>query len=136
MKDTLATGVTLKKRFDIDKPRTIDFMGDALRVYATPKMVWDIEHTCRDLTLPHLDDGEDSVGARVEVDHLGATLLGMSVDITATVTEVDGRRVTFEVEVHDSLELVGRARHIRFVIDKERQKQRLEAKAEKVAAAQ
>lgn len=134
MKDTLAKGVTLKQRFEVDKPRTIDFMGDALRVYATPAMVWDIEHTCRDLTLPHLDDGEDSVGARIETDHLGATLLGMAVEITAEVIEVDGRRVTFEIEVRDPLEVVGRARHVRFVIDKARQKQRLEAKADKARA--
>ncbi|MDH3453157.1 MAG: thioesterase family protein [Gammaproteobacteria bacterium] len=134
MKDTLANGVTLKKRFEVDKQRTIDFMGEELRVYATPAMVWDIENTCRELTLAHLDEGEDSVGARIETDHLGATLLGMSVEITATVTEVDARRVSFEIEVHDPLELVGRARHIRFVIDKERQKQRLEAKAEKARA--
>ena len=134
MKDTLSEGVTLKKSFEVDKARTIDFMGDALRVYATPAMVWDIENTCRDLMLAHLDDGEDSVGARIETDHLGATLLGMKVEVTATVTEVDGRRVSFAIEVHDPLELVGRARHVRFVIDKDRQKQRLEAKAEKASA--
>ncbi len=134
MKDTLSEGVTLKKSFEVDKARTIDFMGDALRVYATPAMVWDIENTCRDLMLAHLDDGEDSVGARIETDHLGATLLGMKVEVTATVTDVDGRRVSFAIEVHDPLELVGRARHVRFVIDKDRQKQRLEAKAEKASA--
>ncbi len=131
MKDTLTSGVTLTKSFTVDEPRTIDFMGEALRVYATPAMVWDIENTCRDLTLAHLDDGEDSVGARIETDHLGATLLGMTVDIKATVSEVDGRRVSFDIEVHDPMELVGRARHVRFVIDKDRQKQRLEAKAQK-----
>lgn len=136
MKDTLAAGATLKKTFTIDKPKTIDFMGEELRVYATPAMIWDIENTCRDLTLAHLDTGEDSVGARVETDHLGATLLGMSVEITATVTEVDGRRVSFDVEVHDPLELVGRAKHIRFIVDVDRQKQRLEAKAAKVRQAQ
>lgn len=131
MKNTLTDGVTLRRRFDVDKPRTIDFMGEALRVYATPAMIWDIENTCRELTLAHLDEGEDSVGARIETDHLGATLLGMSVEVTATVTGVDGRRVTFEVDVRDPLELVGRATHVRFVIDKARQKQRLEAKAAK-----
>jgi len=136
MKDTLAAGVTLKKTFTIDKHKTIDFMGEELRVYATPAMIWDIENTCRDLTLAHLDAGEDSVGARVETDHLGATLLGMSVEITATVTEVDGRRVSFDVEVHDPLEMVGRAKHIRFVVDVDRQKQRLEAKAAKAKQAQ
>ena len=135
MKDTLTSGVTLSKRFDIDTGRTIDFLGDELRVYATPAMVWDIENTCRELTLAHLDPGEDSVGARIEADHLGATLLGMWVDVTATVAEVDGRRVTLDVEVHDAVEKVGQARHVRFIIDKDRQKKRLEAKAEKAKEA-
>jgi len=129
MKDSLATGVTTTRRFDIDKGRTIDFMGEELRVYATPSMVLDIERTCRDLVFEHLDDGEDTVGARMEIDHLGATLLGMSVEVTATVTEVDGRRVTLEAEAHDGIDLVGKAVHVRFVIEKERQRQRLEKKA-------
>ncbi|MEE2969463.1 MAG: hotdog domain-containing protein [Pseudomonadota bacterium] len=95
-------------------------------------MTRDIEETCRLLTLEHLDEGEDSVGARVEVDHLGATLLGSWVDVTAKVVETDGRRITFEAEVHDPLDQVGKARHVRFVIDKNRQKERLQAKALKL----
>ena len=129
MKDTLKKGLTLTKRFDVDPHRTIDFMGEELRVYATPAMVWDIENTCRELTLAHVDAGEDSVGTRIEADHLGATMLGMWVEVSATVTDVDGRRVTFDVEVRDPVEVVGRARHIRFVLDMERQKKRLQEKA-------
>lgn len=130
MKDTLTNGITLTKRFKVDKARTIDFMGEQLRVYSTPSMVLDIEQTCRDLLLDHTDEGEDSVGTRVEVDHLGATLLGMWVDVKTTVVDVDGRRITFEIEVHDSVEQVGSAKHVRFILDKERQRKRLQAKAE------
>lgn len=132
MKSSLVKGVTESERYAIDKVRTIDFMGEALRVYATPSMVRDVEETCRLLIQRHLDDGEETVGAHVEIDHLGATLLGMEVTVTATVAEVDGRRVTLDAEVRDPLEVVGRAKHVRFVIDRERQKQRLEAKAAKV----
>ena len=132
MKDSLKAGLETICRYDIDRQRTIDFMGDELRVYGTPWMTRDIEETCRLLTLEHLDEGEDSVGARVEVDHLGATLLGSLVDVTAKVGETDGRRITFEAEVHDPLDQVGKARHVRFVIDKDRQKERLQAKALKL----
>jgi fluoroacetyl-CoA thioesterase len=132
MKDTLAVGLTMTRRIDIDTERTIDFMGDELRVYATPMMARDIEIACRDLVFEHLDDGEDTVGARIEVDHLGATLLDSWVDITVTIVDIDGRRVTLESDVKDPLDAVGKARHVRFVIDVERQKQRLETKTAKL----
>ena len=132
MKDSLAEGLSKTARYDIDAERTIGFMGEDLRVYATPKMVRDVEETCRNLIYENLDEGEDSVGVRVEIDHLGPTLIGMWVDVTSTITEIDGQRVTMDVEVRDALDKVGRARHTRFVIDKARQKERLEAKRAKV----
>ena len=133
MKDTLKPGVSHTEKIAIDKDRTISFMGDDLRVYATPRMVLDVEHTCRQLLLPHHDDGEDSVGARVEIDHLGPTLLGQTVTVTAEVAEVEGPRVVFDVNVHDELDHVGKARHIRFVVDKEKQGGRLAKKKARLA---
>ncbi len=135
MKDTLKAGTVHEERIGIDEERTIAFMGDELRVYATPLMVRDIEHTCRQLLLPHHDNGEDSVGARVEIDHLGPTLIGQSVTVRAEVVEVEGPRVVFEVNVHDELDHVGRARHIRFVIDKAKQGGRLAKKKARLAEA-
>ena len=126
-------GITAQRRFDIDEARTIDFMGDEMRIYATPALLRDIEVHCRDFLLEHLDEGEDTVGVRVELDHLAATLLHMWVDITAKVVEKDGRRITLEVEVTDPLEVAASAKHVRFVVDVERQGQRLQAKAAKIA---
>lgn len=117
MKDSLKPGISLTRRVDIDAARTIDFMGDELRVYATPELIRDIEHTCRDLILEHADDNEDSVGTQVTVAHTGATPLGAWVEITATVTAVDGRAVTFEVTAKDPLEDVCKGKHSRFVVD-------------------
>jgi len=135
MKDSLKPGVTHTETIVVDKGRTIAFMGDDLRVYATPSMVLDIEHTCRTLLLPHHEGDEDSVGARVECDHLGATLLGQTVKVTATVVAVEGPRVSFEVEVHDEIDRVGAGKHIRFVINKTKQAERLQKKKDKVASA-
>ena len=129
MKPGLNISATLTKRYEIDKDRTIGFMGEHLRVYATPLMVRDIENACRDLLSNYLDDSENTVGARVEVDHLGPTLIGMWVDVIVKITGIEGRRINFEVEVKDELDIVGRAKHTRFVIDLSKQKERLEAKA-------
>jgi len=133
MKTTLQAGIAAKRKFGIDRERTIDFMGEAARVYATPMLVRDIETTCREFLLEHLDAGEDSVGTRVEIDHLAATLLGMVVEIGVSVAEVKGRAVTFAVEAHDGIDAVCRGRHTRFVVDVAQTEARLAAKAKQAA---
>lgn len=132
MKATLTKGLTTTRRYTIDRDRTIGFMGEAMRVYATPSMVRDVEITCRDWLQDYLDAGENSVGARVELDHLGPTLLDMWVEVQATIAEIEGRRVAFDIEIKDALDQVGKGRHVRFVVDLARQKSRLEAKAAKI----
>jgi fluoroacetyl-CoA thioesterase len=132
MKDSLQAGVNASRKIDIDAGRTIDFMGEALRVYATPELVRDIEHTCRDLLLEHLDEGEDSVGTRVVIDHTGATLVNMSVTISATIKSVEGRLITFEVTAEDDVEPVAKCTHTRFVVETSKLEERLKAKAAKV----
>ena len=135
MKPTLAVGVSGTRELVVDRNSTIDFMGESARVYATPALVRDIELTCRELLLQHLDAGEDSVGTRVELDHLAPTLLGMKVRIEAKIVEVKGRAVAFEVSASDSVEAIGRCRHSRFIVDLKQTEQRLAAKAQKAKAA-
>ena len=131
MKTTLQAGLAAKRKFRIDRERTIDFMGEKARVYATPMLVRDIEVTCREFLLGHLDAGEDSVGTRVEIDHLAATLLGMEVEFSIGVAEVKGRAVTFTVEAHDGVDAVCRGKHMRYVVDLKQTEARLAAKAQK-----
>jgi len=132
MKPGLEAGLSRTRRVEIDAPRTIGFMGEAMRVYATPSMVLDIERTCRDFLGEFLSETENSVGARIELDHLGPTLKDMWIDVTATVTAVEGRRIAFDVEVRDEIDVVGRGKHVRFVVDLAKQRERLEAKAAKI----
>ena len=131
MKTTLRTGVAARRAYLIDPPRTIDFMGEEARVYATPMLVRDIEVTCRELLLEHLDPGEDSVGTRVEIDHLAATLLGMTVTIEATLAELKGRAAVFDILASDGVDVVCRGRHTRFIANVEQVKQRLKQKQAK-----
>ncbi len=134
MSETLKPGLTATRRVAIDADRTISFMGDECRVYSTPKLLYDIEMACRDLLLEHVGTARDSVGTRVELDHIGATLLGMWVEITVTLVEVNGSAVSFDFSVRDSVEEVARGKHNRFIVDIEKTVKRLQSKLAKANA--
>src|SRR5476649_342727 len=131
MSDTLKAGLSATRKIEIDVPRTISFMGDDCRVYSTPNLLYDIEMACRDLLLEHIDAGKDSVGTRVELDHVGATLMGMWVEISVTLTEVNGGAVCFDFSARDAVEEVARGKHNRFIVGFEKTAQRLKAKLAK-----
>jgi len=131
MSEFLKAGLSATRRVDIDRDRTISFMGDDCRVYSTPKLLYDIEMACRDLLLQHIEPGKDSVGTRIELDHVGATLMGMWVEISVTLTEVNGGAVSFDFTARDAVEEVARGKHDRFIVGIEKTAQRLKAKLAK-----
>lgn len=133
MKQDLRPGLSSTMRVVVDAPRTIDFLGENLRVYATPSLIYDYEVACRNLLLACADEGEDSVGTNIAIAHGGATLLGMEVEITATVREVQGRAVTFEVVARDAVEEISRGTHTRFIVEVAKLRARVAAKAAKAA---
>ena len=134
MKPSLVAGLSFAKHIVVDEQRCVSFMGRENMVYATPQMVSDVEYACRDFLLEHLDPGEDSVGAHVTIDHLGATPPGMEVTIEARIASVDRRRVTFEFSVKDAIEEVGRGDHVRFVVDTAKSRERIAAKRVRAAS--
>jgi predicted thioesterase len=68
----------------------------------------------------HLSDGETTVGTRIEVSHLAATPLGDEVRAEATLTSVDGRRLTFDIVAYDSVQRIGEGRHDRAIVSRDR----------------
>jgi fluoroacetyl-CoA thioesterase len=135
MKSSLKSGLSFSKSLTVDEARCIGFMGKEGMVYATPRMVSDVEYACRDWLLQHLDQGEDSVGTHVSIDHLAATPLGLQVTVEAKVAELDRRKVVFEFSVKDKIEEVGRGRHVRFVVENAKRAERLAAKRAKAGLA-
>jgi len=133
MKDTLQAGLASTRRIVIDKPRTIDFLGEELRVYATPELVRDFEIVCREFLLEYCDGGEDSVGTGINISHSGATLLGNPVDISIVVTAVEGRKVTFSLIARDGAEEISRGEHGRFVVQVDKLRAKVAAKAAQTA---
>jgi len=102
----------------VTSEEAITFLGrDGPRVLATPRMIGFMEMTCRNTVLPLLEPGYDTVGTHVNVAHLAATPIGMSVTFTAEVIRVDGRRVEFRVEARDEKEKIGEGTHERAIIN-------------------
>ncbi len=130
MKSSLKPGLTATRAIRVDRNRTIDFLGEELRVYATPEFVRDIEWVCREFLLEYVDEGEDSVGIGIELTHGAATPLDMEVEISVTVNQVDGRQVWFDVVARDAAEEIGSGRHGRFIVAVDKLRQRIAGKIE------
>ena len=105
------------------------FGSGLVDVLATPVLVGFCEECARRLVEPHLTTGQKTVGASISLDHLAATPPGMTVTVRATLVEVEGRRLTFEIEARDEVEPVAQARHVRYVIDATRFEARVAEKA-------
>ena len=88
-----------------------------VEVFATPMMVALIEQTCLESVLPHLEDGQGTVGTLVNVSHVAATPIGMRVWCESELVEVDRRRLVFSVKAYDECGLIGEGTHERFIID-------------------
>ena len=117
----IQTGLTCKKKITVIPEMTAAAMGSgALEVLATPSMIALMEGTAQEAVQNLLEDGQGTVGTRIDVRHLAATPVGMEVTCTAEVTEVDRRRIVFTVKAKDEKEVIGEGIHERFVIDNEK----------------
>lgn len=86
-------------------------------IFSTPNLVLLLEEAAIEALAPYISDGQASVGSKVDVSHVAPTLRGQTVTATATVTEVDRRRVVFDIQVEDDIEVIGRGSHERFIVD-------------------
>ena len=100
-------------------------------VFASPMMIALMEGAAVDCVEALLPTGHESLGTHLDVTHLAATPEGLTVTATATLALVDGRKLVFDVDAHDGVELIGRGRHTRIVVDTTRFMARLAAKAPK-----
>lgn len=91
-----------------------------LPVYATPAMIALMEKCASECVAPYIEAGKSSVGTMLNVKHLAASPIGIKVTCTATLTEIDGRRLVFSLEASDEKGPIGEGTHERFVIDVER----------------
>lgn len=93
--------------------------GD-MPVFATPALVALMENAAMQAVAPHLPSGSTTVGGFIETSHLAPSPIGATIQATATLTEVKGRKLTFTIEAHEGEKFVGKATHIRFIVEREK----------------
>ncbi|MCR4842436.1 MAG: thioesterase family protein [Eubacterium sp.] len=91
-----------------------------LDVYATPMMIALMENVASTGVAEYLEEGQGTVGTKINVDHVSATPIGMKVTVEAELVEVDRRRLVFSVKAFDEAGLIGEGTHERFIIDNEK----------------
>ena len=105
----------------VEKEDTAKVVGSGdLLVYATPCMIALMEGAACEAVAPYLAEGESSVGTQISVTHSSATPVGMEVRAEAVLTEVDGRKLRFEITAYDEAGEIGKATHERVIIKTER----------------
>ena len=125
MKDSLQPGLEHQLTFQVPASKTVPALypespefQQMPEVFATGFLVGLLEWACIQLVNPHLDwPVEQTVGTHIDVSHVAATPPGLKVAVTARLTEVDRRRLTFQVQAHDGVDLISRGTHQRAVID-------------------
>jgi fluoroacetyl-CoA thioesterase len=123
-------GSKREEKLIVTEDIAINFLGsDGARVLSTPNMILGLERTSRNLVLPLLEPGYDTLGTHVNVYHLAATPVGMTVRFLSAVTSVDDRRVNFKVEAFDEKEKIAEGTHQRFIVNVARFTERVREKA-------
>ena len=127
----METGIKGYAETIVDQSNVASSAGSGLLdVFSTPHMIALMEKAAQDSIIPYLEEGQGSVGIRLEVDHLAATPIGQKVWAESALTAIDGRVLTFQVNVYSEKEKIGQGLHRRCIITNERFLAKMKAKYE------
>ena len=114
-------GLTFTSTTVVDNTNTAVALGSGdMEVFATPAMVALMENAAMNAVAPHLEAGQTTVGTEISTTHIKASALGATITATATLTAIEGRKLTFAVTAHDGGNIIGEGTHTRFIVDRER----------------
>lgn len=91
-----------------------------LEVFATPAMTALMEKTASESVMQYLAEGEGTVGISLNVRHVSATPIGLTVFCESELVEIDRKRLVFSIKVSDEKGLIGEGTHERFIINNEK----------------
>ena len=131
-KNMLEKGIKGQEEITVNENNTAEALGSgSLAVFATPAMIALMEKTARLSVAPYLEEGQSTVGTRLEVSHVAASPIGAHIHAESTLVEIDRRMLTFEVKAYADGELIGEGRHQRCIIYAERFMEKALAKQKK-----
>lgn len=117
----MQVGASFELKTTVTEEKTAVAVGSGdVCVFATPMMMALMEGAAAQCLEQFLEDGKTSVGGHIESSHVAATPVGMEVRAVATITEVDGKKVRFDIEAYDEAGLIGKGTHLRLIVSKER----------------
>ena len=126
---TLTPGLSAELSITVTDADTASKWGSGLvPVYSTPALVGLMEAAAVKALEGQLETGKTTVGGHIDVHHLAATPVGMTVRARAELTAIDGRKLTFQVVAWDEAEKIGEALHERFLVDTEKFVAKVQAK--------
>lgn len=125
----LKTGLVGRAETIVTESNTATAIGSgALPVFSTPHMIALMENASMNAIAPCLEDGQGSVGTKIDVAHVAATPMGMTVRAESTITRIEGRMLSFEVRAWAGDELIGEGTHQRCIIYNQRFMEKTQAK--------
>jgi fluoroacetyl-CoA thioesterase len=126
---TLQPGLVGEASITVTDTMTAAALGSGnVDAFSTPALIALLEAAAIDALKGRLPDGQTSVGTMLNVRHLAATPVGMAVTARATLKEIDGRRLVFDVEAWDAVERIGEGTHERFIVTRTRFEERVRGK--------
>ena len=131
LKPGLRHSATIRVTEELAVPASGRLFGSAIEmpaVFATAQMIAFVEWTCVAALAPYLAPHQRTVGTRVDMSHLAATPIGMTVTADIELVEIDGRRLRFKASCRDEIDVIGEGFHERAIIDHDRFIQRLARK--------
>lgn len=125
----LETGLKGKQEVKVTDSLSAKSMGSgALDVYATPAMIALMEKTAMLSVQNELEDGQGTVGTKLEIDHVAATPVGAEVWCESELVEIDRKRLVFEVTAYDNAGVIGKGKHERFIVTNDKFMEKAKAK--------
>lgn len=117
----LNVGLKWKCEVKVTEENTAATIGSGmLPVFATPAMAALMEKTAQECVAQYLGDGEGTVGISLNIRHLAATPIGMTVSCESELVEIDRKRLVFSLKVTDGKDVIGDGTHERFIINNEK----------------
>lgn len=117
----LEVGIAHTESIRVTEQNTAAALGSGtVKVFGTPAMINLIELTCAQSVQSELEPGQTTVGTHLDISHDAATPIDMEARCTSELVAIDGRALTFKVEVVDDFGIVGHGTHSRFIVDEEK----------------